>query len=629
MVGNTATSDGTALRVRLALGLGFFLYSVGAAIASHSAGPRPWGVHLLGFLPPAAATLVWTGLLLGTVFVFASGSNREIPGNAKPTGFRRILDPDSKWHLVSFLAVWGLALWVLRVRTNFLGDGVVWLSGLEAGEQIESHEPLAEAIWLAAAGVLRLFQAGMTASTVAPVSIACGVLAGGLCWLIAKEITRGGGSFSLALVLLLGIGTSQLFFGYIESYPPVAVAILWFLLAGIGGARTRSSIVRVAAILSIAIASHLACIFLIPGYVYLALRSARTMAERAAHLALPLVFSLSLLLLLGFGPQRWAETVRVASIGVQAHPSTSARDARPYPLLSLNHAIDLGNEILLVIPTHLLLICIGLASGYGKAMRTDPRFSFLTITGASGVVVASLLVLPVAPAQDWDLFALFLIPAGVLGAYLAVPLERGAVGHSLRRGVTLFALSTLGAFVLVNANTPSGVRRYETLVGPGAQITSFARTYGYEILAYFHRHNGDTGEALRYADALVQREPTNHRFWAMAGAIRMSRGDYTGAVANLEEAVRRGRNAGGTWTNLGICYTFQRRYGEALDSFSRAVAAEPDRPDRRLSLALSLLNSGRPDSARAVLSAIIRRWPTYTPARQALQRYFDASPRRN
>jgi hypothetical protein len=469
----------------------------------------------------------------------------------------------------------------------------------------------------------------MTASTVAPVSIACGLLAGWLCWLMAKEITRDGGSFSLALALLLGIGTSQLFFGYIESYPPVAVAILWFLLAGCACARTRSGAIWVAAALSIAIASHLACIFLIPGYVYLALRSARTPVERAARLALPLVFSLSLLLLLGFGPQRWAETARVASLGIHSHPIASDRDARPYPLLSLNHAIDLGNEILLVIPTHLLLLCIGLASGYGKILRTDPRFSFLSVTGASGIVVASLLVLPVAPAQDWDLFALFLIPAGVLGAYLAVPLERSAAGHSLRRGVTLFALSTLGAFVLVNANTTSGVRRYETLVGPGARITSFARTYGYEILAYFHRYSGDTGEALRYADALVHREPTNHRFWAMAGTIRMSRGDYNGAVANLEEAVRRGRNAGGTWTNLGICYTSQRRFGEALDSFTRAVAAEPDRPDRRLNLALSLLNSGRPDSARAVLDATVRRWPTYTPARRALQRYFDASPRRS
>ena len=601
--------------------VGLLAYCAAATVAAHTPGPRAWGLHLAGFLPKGDAVLVWTGLLLGTALVVTATVRPQAATGTSPPSRSRLLDPESPRSFILFLAVWTALLWLLRVRTNFLGDGSLWLSSLVTGEPLETHEPLAEGLWVAAARLLRHFGAPITAGTVAPVSIACGVLAGAITWMIAREIARAG-SFGFTLVLLLTVGTGQLFFGYIESYPPVAVLILAFLWLGIRSARAGSGLWGAGVALSLAVQAHLACLFLVPGYVYLVATSDRCAYRKTLYLFLPFALGAPLLVLSGFGPERWAEAARVALEAFHRHGATLPREVRPYGPLSLDHGIDIANEVLLVIPVPFLLVVSGLYAGGAAMLRGDRRLLFLAVTAACGLAAVLLLVLPVAAAQDWDLFALFLIPTGVLGVCLAAPLTEGQGALLLRRGLGLFAISTLAAFVLVNAITAAGTRRYEVLLGPGAKITPFARTYGYEFLAYFHRHQGDRRRALAYAEALLREEPTNHRFWAMAGSIRMSQGDYGGAVRDLEEAVRRGRESAGTWVNLGISYTGEHRNKEALACFEKAVALEPDRPEYRMNYALGLLNSGSPDSARAVLSTTVHRWPGYTPAKQAFQRYF-------
>jgi len=278
--------------------------------------------------------------------------------------------------------------------------------------------------------------------------------------------------------------------------------------------------------------------------------------------------------------------------------------------------------VLLVIPVPLLLLCGSLATRFSSVRVTpDPRRMFLGVSAASGLAIASLLILPVAPAQDWDLFSLFLIPTGILGIYLGLPLLCGHGGRLVGVGTMILSLSTLASFVLVNADRNAGVDRFETLVGPDAKITPFARTYAYEILVYYHRHQGNPESARRYAEALLLGEPTNPRIWAMVGTIHYSQGDFKGAIPYLEQALARGRDATGTLTNLAICYAHESRGQEALSLFKLAAAKEPDRPDYQVNLALGLFSVGHSDSARDLLARTIQRWPRYEPALRALRRH--------
>src|SRR5207248_7834176 len=79
------------------------------------------------------------------------------------------------------------------------------------------------------------------------------------------------------------------------------------------------------------------------------------------------------------------------------------------------------------------------------------------------------LMTPVSPAQDWDLAAIFLLPAAIFavgaGATLADRLPR-------RGGVALACLGfiSLLSFALVNASETAAVRRFAAIVNDPGRV---------------------------------------------------------------------------------------------------------------------------------------------------------------
>src|SRR5207244_612073 len=114
---------------------------------------------------------------------------------------------------------------------------------------------------------------------------------------------------------------------------------------------------------------------------------------------------LALMVALGFGPDRWRETLRIATRafhpgGAGERTQLDPRDARAYSILSPAHGLDLANLLLLVLPAPLLLLASRSVTGRGFLRRgRSPADSFLGCCAASGFVVACGLVLPVAAAQ--------------------------------------------------------------------------------------------------------------------------------------------------------------------------------------------------------------------------------------
>jgi len=613
-------------------------------------------MHLIGFLPPAPAMVVWYGLcaalvlaVTGAVISNRRGAAGESAGPAEPSASE---PPDAaqpppdatepphgaaarpawleprRWALPAFVAASGLIFWILRERTHFLGDGLVWLYGLRSGDLPEGSEPLAGALWMAVARWLRSAGVSVTADAVAPFSVICGLAAALATWGIAREISSDSRRFLPTLLLLATFGSAALFFGYVESYPPVAVAVLAFVYAGLRACRTGSAPWLPGIVLALGVACHMAFAYLLPAYFYLVFRNVRGAARRAAYLLAPGVAALALMLALGFGPDRWQETQRIAARVLD--PASAAqktqldpKDARAYPVLSSAHALDLANLLLLVLPAPLLLLASRSVAGRGsRSPGRNPADSFLGWCAASGSVAACGLVLPVAAAQDWDLFSLLLIPLGVWAVRRGLEELTGPGGALVTAAAVLVGVASLGSFVLVNANPAAGLKRYSVLTGPGAQITPFARTYAYDLIAHYYRSRGESSAALRYASSLIEVEPTNPRYWAMVGTLHYSRGDYAAAIPFLEESVRRRSKSAGTRTNLGICYAQTGRSADALAQLHIAAAMEPDQPQNQLNLALSLLNAGRADSARVLLQETVRRWPQYAPAQNAMKRYF-------
>lgn len=603
---------------RLVFACGLILYLAAVLVASATPGPRAWGLHLLGFLPPPASACVLC-LLAAAIAAAAIGAMDRAPESRAPSTQPRTEKP-RPWILTACVAAFAALLWLLKARTQFLGDGTYWMARLRTGHVPAPAEPLSQAVWEAASSALRHVAAPV--ASLGLVSIACGAVAGILCWRIALQIGATRGERIVALLLLLTMGSSQLFFGYLESYPVGITFLLAYLDAGLRAARTRSAPLALALVYAGTLASHMISLYLIPSFLYLILRADASRARKGSLLLLSFGLAALVMVLLGSTPATWIHTFGLAARAARTG-SPISQLSKPYGILSPDHAVDMLNEILLVLPIPLLLLLSAGSSSPRREEGAGSARTFLILAAACGVVGFSLLVLPVAAAQDWDLMSMLLVPLGVLGVWMGRSLYGGRA-RPMKVAAVAAGLATLSSFVLVNASERSALRRYETLVGPGARVSSFGRWYAWESLAQYYRHHHRYDVAMEYVQRLIGSAPANPRYWGMAGETLNGMGRYAEAVPLLQESLKRNPARAPARTNLGIAYSALGRYPEALGEFREAVRLDGDNADYRHNLGLALWNAGKPDSARAVWTALLARWPGYTRTRQAMARYFGA-----
>jgi tetratricopeptide repeat protein len=628
---------------RAVLAIGAIAYAALVWAMSRSPGPRAWALHLPGFLPPTQRLLILATLFLGALLILADflRGPRAVPetqeraahgkrGKSAPKRAAKrggvSLPGWSGWLL---LVPWALLLWKLEIKTRFLGDATVWMAGLINGEVNPSNEPLAAALWMGFASVLRSLAFPITPATVASLSILCGLLAAALLWGIASEIAPRSVSRVIVMGVLATLGLAQLYFGYIESYPVVSVFVLAFLWLGLRRLRGMDSPFLVAAVLGLTIASHLAAVLLLPGYAYLVLREKRPAAMRALLAIFPIAVTAAILILLRYPFEKLVLALRIATHAVEPGHAATAY-TKPYSIFSLDHARDILNGILLAMPVPAMLLLASAAAWltHRKAAATssaDPATVFLALAAAPGLLVAWVLVLPVVPAQDWDLTSILLLPLAVFGVKAACSIPGSPLRGASGAGLVLIGAGALFSFVLVNASVESGLSRFETLVGPGARASAYGRAYGNELLSTFDSQRGDTRRMLVHAGRALDAEPTNPRYWVGKGAALYNLGRYAEAIPVLEEGIRRGPARDDAYYNLGNCLVHEKRYEEAVQTFREAVRRSEPRPDYLNNLGVALYHAGKTDSARAVLNDVARRWPDYTLTRNLIARWFGAA----
>ena len=584
------------------------LYLLAVLAVSASPGPRWWGFHLSGFLAWPIRVLTLIVLASGVVLSFIAAT--APPARAPRSRIR--IARGVLLRLGLLLAFAGI-LWALRVRTHFLGDSRLWLSGLRGGTLPSSSEALAQAIWLLAASAARSWSVPI--ETLAVVSIACGIAALILLSRVARHVARNDEEFVCALALLLTMGVSQLFFGYIESYPIVVVAILAYLVAGFRVARTGTGIVLLLTTFTLAVASHLICLYLAPSFLYLVWRTRQPAFRKAAFVLLAASLPVALLLVLGSGTRPWRAAFDVLRGAAAGSPTTG--NMRAYGPLTLDHGVDILNELALVIPVPILLFLAGTATRNARTVWAEPGATFLTMAAACGAAGFLVLVLPLAPAVDWDLMSTLLLPLGILGIWVG-RLVYGNGARMMRAAAVCLSLGAFLPFILVNASADAGIHRYAVLIGPDARISSYARRYGYELIGSEYRERGDNAHAMVYADLLLEAAPSDAMSWAIKGQAVMATGDYGRAIPFLKESEKLDPRKATTRASLAMCYSASREYPDALEEYEAAAALDPSRPDYRHNVGLALAVLGKRDSAIVVWRGILRRWPDYLPTLQAL-----------
>ncbi|HKW50390.1 MAG TPA: tetratricopeptide repeat protein [Candidatus Eisenbacteria bacterium] len=592
-------------------------YFAAVLLASRSPGPLEWGLHSFGFLP-FGARAVLISMFLGAIALTLWGCVAK-PSAAKPEEHPSSAGPNDASRfprLIALLLLFCAGLYVLRARTHLLGDGTVWLTILKTGQHQAYSEPLAAAIWIAFGSIVRSLLPGASALEFGSLSILCGGLSFLICFALAKNLAGERQPRTDTLFLLLTLGITELYCGYLESYPPVMVLILGYLWLGLRSLTGKGVFATAPVLLSLATASHFLALYLWPSYLYLVAQREQRLSRQALWSLVPVMLTPALALLAGSRPSDWLESWRIALHATAPHGAASG--SWGFLTFRLGQAADLLNEVLLIVPIAVLLAIAALTVRSTRQWLRSHHATYLAAAMVPGLAAAFLLALP-APAVDWDLLSVLLVPAAVLCVGLGARLLQGGAPMPFRVGVAGFSLCAVLPFLLVNASDDASLRRFKTLIGPGTRIPARGRAYPNSVLAEFYEDRGDYRSALAYAERAYEGEPTNPRYSVKVGSEYFHLGDHAKAARSYEEAIARGWDRASTHHDLGLSYAYSGRASDAVRELRIAVGkADGERPDYRHDLGVAYARAGYPDSARAVWTRVLERWPSYAPTVKAL-----------
>lgn len=599
------------------LALGAFGY--GIAVAWSSVDPRPttWGFDAPGYLQAPLRVVTLAMVAIGAGLLAFAAANPSAGRESRPSPGREARG--GRWRVwVPLILLVGAAMWLLRVRSYFLGDQQVWLDTIHADRFQLFSEPIAAVVWRGYVLLLRVLAVPLDDRWLAILPVLCGVACAPLAWRISRYLARDWSTRLLALSLIATLGTTQLYCGYFESYPVVTLAVLLYTWAALRHAHGEGSLLLVGVALAVAVATHLVALFLVPSYIFLAFRERTSAVRRAAFLVLPLLVA---------GGVAWLLEIRGANI---ARPFEVLRVAllrsghgAPPPAHLAGRLGDFFNLIFLVMPVPALLV---LSRAFAGSWRTWPASldrAFLLSAAIPGVLVTAALALPGSPAQDWDLLAVTLLPAALLGIHLGVSPVPLFHSKSLRLGLTMLALGPLLAFILVNADERAGIRRFKTITDPSVAFSTHERAYANEKLVKYYLARQDADSTLVYAQRALQAE-ANPRFYANVGTALYNLGRYAEAETHLEEAIRGGLERGEVYYQLGLCYMRQHRYAEALATFRIATDLDA-KPEYLHSLGMAMLATGDGAAAYSVWTYVRENWPGFDPTTRALERHFGGA----
>jgi tetratricopeptide (TPR) repeat protein len=495
----------------------------------------------------------------------------------------------------------------MRTRSYLLGDQQVWLDCFRAHDHRLFSEPLAAGIWYGYVALLEAAKLGLTPPILAVLPALCGAAAALLMWRIAGLIVPPGKSRMFAFLLLGTLGIAQLYCGYIESYPIASLAVLAFVWLGLRQLRSGSSVVLAALSFLVAVASHLAALYLLPAYLHLVFRARKEGPVRVALALVPLLVGVPLVLGLSYRGSEYTSPFHTLWVALEV----AARAGRASGAASvLGPVSDLINLCALVLPVPLLILIAG-ARERSFMARWDSGSTFLATLAGTGLLMATALVIPGSPAQDWDLMSLFVLPLAILVASRLDALPPLRDSTQLRHGILAIAAASALAFVLVNADAKAAVGRFKVLLAPRARLSVHERAYGNEKLMVYYAGQGARDSALVYAGRALEADSTNGRYWTNLGLWYYRLGRYEEAIPRLEEALRRDPTRWTARFDLGLCYLSQERYPIAAEELAMAARTGGDRPDVLHSLGMALYRAGKPDSALTVWREVLARWPQY------------------
>lgn len=546
-------------------------------LASFFPTARSWGIHhLLFFSLPVRLVIVSVGILVCVPRV-----NQKIMrklGRICHWVLKRCPRAIKQHFFLALSVIFFIPFWFWRIKTHFLGDGYLRIRSLPVGQQFKMTELLDLLFHTMIYQIFKRAGEVDVATTYALVSSLGGVIFVFVLLLLSNFLGKDRLKATLIFLLIISMGTMQLFFGYVESYTLLTIGILIYILFSCYYLDRRCSIVFPSLVLSLTICSHFSAVALLPSLIYLYFASTKRdrWKSRFIHLAqMGGAFLIPILLLAGLASLSglvMGDPFKEPG-GTVFLPLVSTTEGPTYTLFSLVHLVDMVNEQLLVSPVGLVICFLVLFFYRRKVKFTEPLVKFLIIASGFYLLLTFILNPKLGLSRDWDLLSFPSIPYTLFGAYLLVNCvkERDRL-KSVGLILTAVALVHSVPWILVNADVDKGIRRFKLLL---ETKTVRSQWYAYEDLAIYYRDRGMWDEAIEEYKKAIRVSPSNARLRSNLGSAYRIRKIYDEAIQQYKKAIAIDPEYSMAHYYLGHVYMDKKMYDEAIQQFKAVIAIDP------------------------------------------------------
>jgi hypothetical protein len=504
-------------------------------------------------------------------------------------------------------------LYLLRVHVHSLGDGYQRIYQIEKGYMYYHSEPLDFFLHSAFYKFANVFTEVSGQIIYNGFSIVVGIIFTVIIvrFRFPDILNKYSG---LIKFLILTLGGSQLYFGYVESYSLYYLFALIYVLLAVRYLYEKERLSIVAIVLALALISHLTAVILLPSFILLAYLLARRPDRKIKDYIIPIgIVALPLLALAG--QEIWLRTVAagyIPSIGGGILPLYSAE---VYSILSPEHLMDILNQLLLIAPVLIPIFILLLFTGKSNGDHRRSGLSILLI-----VVPAFLMLFLLDPklgyARDWDLFATPVALIGSTGIIYAITRCGDKINAvRLSPGLGMAAAVFFFGWILVNASLPRQLNRAEDLL----TLSDAGRGYSTEMLAQYYRFEGkDSRKAVELLES-IPLEGKNARVYSKIARGYLDLGENEKALQTLFKGLAKDSLFEQMNYTTGVCLLKLNRPEQAMSYLLRSNYFEPNRYNIHFYIGNTYFQLDSIKQAAAAFSNCVRTNPKYIPC------YFETA----
>lgn len=489
-------------------------------VAAFLPATRLWGINHLAYYP-VWIRLVALGIIAATFhpsvahrfYAIALRVPRWLRGRSRITSTALII-------VISIAST--AVFWSARVSTNLLGDGQLIAQSYEAaakGSQapvmrkisaIVKLEPIAKGVTIVYYGASKVAREWFGKSATKGLRFVICIAGAFVILIILLAVRNGTGSPHLdTWLLFLSVFSCaiQLFFGYIEMYPPLVLFLVIYVVTAIMTLHGRASAWLPLFVFLVSFAMHVQAILFLPSLLFLvAWRSSKERRSLIERIGVPVLV----------GATVAGAVVGRFFTGLDGFFLPLLANDKMYGIVSPAHIVDVFNEVLMLLP----ILPVVLALLWVSRSRPEPEleegeepgllttkaeWQFVLIGVLSCLVYLVGFHAKIGFARDWDLFmmsAVALIPLSLLavGRYIARCQPSEMEIARIAAPVLVLSIVVSTAWFGVNASKARTTQRFESILS--YDNTRAGRAY--ENLAILHHDDDRLDEAVRIMELSIE-----------------------------------------------------------------------------------------------------------------------------